>query len=182
MAADRFPRGERSRPGSTLIAPDGPSRPRVSRPIGLAFFFIASYVVHVRIPHAFARRGPRIGWGHGRPSLANRLGLVPLAAGAGGLTWCYLMHYEPGETVAVSLVPEQLLASGPYRFSRNPMYVAEAAMWLGWSLYYGSPAVSAATAALAAGMRYAVGREETTLRQRFGDQWADYAARVPRWI
>ena len=92
------------------------------------------------------------------------------------------MHYEPGETVAVSLVPEQLLASGPYRFSRNPMYLGEAAMWLGWSLYYGSPVVSAATAALAAGMGYAVGREEKTLEERFGRQWVDYAARVPRWV
>jgi protein-S-isoprenylcysteine O-methyltransferase Ste14 len=92
------------------------------------------------------------------------------------------VHYAPGETVPVSLVPENLISRGPYRFSRNPMYVCEQALLLGWTVYFGSPGLLFGASALGAGMQYAVGREERTLEERFGDSWREYASRVPRWI
>ncbi|HET6966174.1 MAG TPA: isoprenylcysteine carboxylmethyltransferase family protein [Acidimicrobiales bacterium] len=82
----------------------------------------------------------------------------------------------------MSLVPDHLIARGPYRFSRNPMYVCEQTVLLGWTLYFGSPSLLAIMSGLGAGMRYAVGREERTLQARFGDSWRDYASQVPRWI
>ncbi len=66
-------------------------------------------------------------------------------------------------------MPERLIASGPYQFSRNPMYVSEGTIWLGWTLYYGNPAVLAVGLALAGAIRYAVGREERTLRAKVRD-------------
>ena len=110
------------------------------------------------------------------------MGVVPLGLGAAGLLWCMVSHYRPGETVAVSLVPEDLIASGPYRFSRNPMYVSEQSILLGWVLYFGSPRLFGCAVALAGAMRYAVSREERTLRHRFGERWHAYAAKVPRWL
>lgn len=79
-------------------------------------------------------------------------------------------------------MPESRIARGPYRFSRNPMYVCEQAVLLGWTIYFGSPGLLVGMAALGAGMRYAVAREERTLEGRFGDSWRDYASKVPRWI
>jgi len=102
--------------------------------------------------------------------------------GAIGLAWCFLTHYAPGETVPVSLVPERLLTAGPYRFSRNPIYLSEQAMWLGWSWFFGSPVVAGCTLGFAAFMRGAIRREEMTLEMRFGDSWHEYAAQVPRWL
>lgn len=99
-----------------------------------------------------------------------------------GLGWCLAVHYVPGEDVPVSLVPENLIARGPYRLSRNPMYVCEQMVLLGWTLYFGNAGLLAASMALGAGMRYAVIREERTLARRFGDSWHEYAAKVPRWI
>jgi len=62
------------------------------------------------------------------------------------------------------------------------MYVSEEAVLIGWSLYFGSPGLLGCSVALAAAMRYAVGREEKTLEGRFGESWLEYAAKVPRWL
>lgn len=45
------------------------------------------------------------------------------------------------ERVTLGLTPSYLLMRGPYRFTRNPMYVAELGLWLGWTIFFGSPAV-----------------------------------------
>ena len=140
------------------------------------------FVIFAVIPWAVGRRGRKVGWTTGGPSLLNRLGVVPLSLGAAGLAWCVSAHYRPGETVELSLVPERLIGSGPYRFSRNPMYVSEQALLAGWTVYFGSPGLLGGAVALAAAMRYAISREETTLRSLFGDSWPDYAAQVPRWL
>lgn len=118
----------------------------------------------------------------GRPSPLNRTGIVVISLGAVGLGWCLAVHYAPGEKVAVSLVPESLIAKGPYRHSRNPMYVCEQTLLAGWSIYFGSPQLLAGASLLGAVMRYAIFREERTLDNRFGDSWRAYAAEVPRWI
>ncbi len=91
-------------------------------------------------------------------------------------------HYRPGKTVEVSLTPEFLIGEGPYKLSRNPMYICEQAIWEGWAVYFGSPGLVASGAVLGGAMRYAVGREEKTLRSQFGSSWDEYCSRVRRWL
>jgi protein-S-isoprenylcysteine O-methyltransferase Ste14 len=166
----------------TDFAEGVPRRPRLTRVQAIVSSVAAWLVIFVMIPWAIARRGRRLGWAAGRPGLLNRLGVVPVGIGASGLAWCVAAHYRPGETVEVSLVPESLIAAGPYRYSRNPMYVSEQTLLIGWVVYFGSPGLLGCTTALAAAMRYAVSREERTLEGRFGDSWHDYAATVRRWL
>lgn len=76
-----------------------------------------------------------------------------------------------------------LLISGPFRLTRNPIYVgntiALAAMALAFSnLWYG---VAAAVMAVLV-HHLAILREEAHLAARFGKAWDDYAARTPRWL
>jgi protein-S-isoprenylcysteine O-methyltransferase Ste14 len=76
-----------------------------------------------------------------------------------------------------------LLTSGPFRVSRNPIYVGNtitlAAMGLAFSnLWY---AIAAVVMALLL-HRLAILREEAHLAARFGKAWDDYAARIPRWL
>ena len=78
--------------------------------------------------------------------------------------------------------PQRLVRSGPYRYSRNPMYIGVLATVLGWSIIAGSPlmAAYAATIAIAFHLRV-IFYEEPTLARKFGDEWTRYFNRVNRW-
>jgi protein-S-isoprenylcysteine O-methyltransferase Ste14 len=115
----------------------------------------------------------------------NIAGVVPLAAGAGMIGWALGGHYRaaPDKSWAVGqATPEYLLTSGPYRFSRNPMYVGGLAVWTGWTLLFGSRRVARGLAVLASGLRLAIAWEEGVLEERWGDDWRQYAARSSRWL
>ena len=137
-------------------------------------------------PFLLSRRGRRHGWRDRgrRPGPANRLGLVPLAGGAGIISWALAGHWMsgPDEGWIVSSTPEYLLTRGPYRYTRNPMYVGALAIWGGWTVYYGSARVAAGTAVIASGLQFAVAFEERTLVQKWGDEWREFAATTPRWL
>jgi protein-S-isoprenylcysteine O-methyltransferase Ste14 len=62
------------------------------------------------------------------------------------------------------------------------MYVAELAMWGGWSLLLRSPTVAGATVLLGIGMSRAVRLEEAALAARLGETWEAYATQTPRWL
>jgi protein-S-isoprenylcysteine O-methyltransferase Ste14 len=75
-----------------------------------------------------------------------------------------------------------LITRGPYAYSRNPMYVSELMLWIGWSVFYGTLGVLIGflilfTAAVA-GVRY----EERVLEARFGDVYRWDKSTVPRWL
>jgi protein-S-isoprenylcysteine O-methyltransferase Ste14 len=76
-----------------------------------------------------------------------------------------------------------LVVGGPYRFTRNPGYVAVLALVLGQALLFGSRAVLLYAAALAIGFHlFVIMNEEPTLRRRYGVQYDRYCALVPRWL
>ena len=178
------PEGEKvfSPMGGPLENTGSSTRPRVTRRVVFAFSLLSWLGIFGLVPWLVGSTGRKVGWRLGRPAAVNRVGLVALGAGASGLGWCLTAHYDPGEKVAVSLVPDTLIAKGPYRFSRNPMYVCEQALLLGWAVYFGSPGLVVGMSVLAGAMRYAVAREERTLEGRFGESWREYAAKVPRWV
>jgi protein-S-isoprenylcysteine O-methyltransferase Ste14 len=111
-------------------------------------------------------------------------GLTSLLVGLTGLTWSLAQHFEavPEGGYKMALTPQYLLQSGPYRFSRNPMYVFELAIWTGWSMLLTNPLLGGATALFGLGLRRAVRLEETAMAARFGTAWDEYAARTPRWL
>lgn len=76
-----------------------------------------------------------------------------------------------------------LRATGPYARVRNPLYLANAAIAVGLSLLGAGPA-GGLTALVGLGVLYAlaVRHEERCLLADLGDEYRDYAARVPRWL
>ncbi|MFM6849852.1 MAG: methyltransferase family protein [Terrabacter sp.] len=79
--------------------------------------------------------------------------------------------------------PEHLVVTGPYRYVRNPMYVAVLVAIAGQALLWRSSAVLAyAVLFVAAVTAFVALYEEPTLREAHGDEYARYAATVPRWL
>ena len=78
---------------------------------------------------------------------------------------------------------EHLVVGGPFRWIRNPGYVAVVSLVVGQGLIFGSGAVLAYAAVLAIGFHlFVVLYEEPTLRRQFGEQYDAYCREVPRWI
>jgi protein-S-isoprenylcysteine O-methyltransferase Ste14 len=89
-------------------------------------------------------------------------------------------------TTVNPLAPDQssaLVTSGPYRFTRNPMYVGQALLLLGWTLYLQHAfALLAVPAFLLYITRFQVIPEERVLSQRFPAEYAAFRARTRRWL
>lgn len=111
-------------------------------------------------------------------------GLVLLGLGGLALGWCVLDFYVMGKgTLAPWAPPRQLVESGLYRYSRNPMYVAVTLVLLGWAMSYASLALLAYAGAVAAAfVCRVVWGEEPWLARTHGERWEAYRKRVPRWI
>ena len=159
-------------------------RRRLPRSAVVTVWVLGLAAVHLVLPIALARRGRHRGWIDGHPGIANLAGVLTLGVGSAGLVWSLAQHYgeSPASGYKLSLVPEYLVRSGPYQYSRNPVYLSELLMWLGWAELFGSPTLLAASSALALGMRQAVRFEELTLVRAFGESWETYARDVPRWL
>jgi protein-S-isoprenylcysteine O-methyltransferase Ste14 len=97
--------------------------------------------------------------------------------------WALIGFYRAGTDVRPDKPDSALIMSGPYRYSRNPLYIVltlvqiTAALWLNmlWVL------LLAPLSAVVINY-YAVRREERYLEQRFGQEYLDYKQRVRRWL
>jgi protein-S-isoprenylcysteine O-methyltransferase Ste14 len=79
--------------------------------------------------------------------------------------------------------PSEFVASGPYRYVRNPMYVGGTGVLLGAGLALGSPAIVLLAVAFLLTMHlFVVLHEEPTLAARFGASYQQYRSSVHRWL
>jgi len=111
-------------------------------------------------------------------------GLVIVGIGTALLFQCVREFYVAGQgTLAPWSPPKHLVVTGPFRWSRNPIYVAMLVITIGWTITYWSRALAVYTLVLfvAFHIRTIFG-EEPRLAREFGDEWQRYVIRVPRWI
>ena len=79
--------------------------------------------------------------------------------------------------------PRRLVAVGPYRWVRNPIYIAAVLVLLGEAWLFMSLALLVYAMLAAVGCHlFVVLYEEPTLRQRFGAEYELYRRKVRRWI
>lgn len=78
---------------------------------------------------------------------------------------------------------DHLVSSGPYRITRNPIYVGNTMLMIGVGLVSGIAwFILLAFAAALATQKLAIEREEAHLTHRFGKPYRDYMKKVRRWI
>ena len=72
---------------------------------------------------------------------------------------------------------------GPYRFTRNPMYIAYLGLWFGWAVFFGSIGVLVGWLVLCiVASLMIVPKEERELEATFAESYLQYKNRVPRWF
>lgn len=109
-----------------------------------------------------------------------------LALIIGGLVlefWASGLFQKAGTNVVPYKPATALVTEGPYRFSRNPMYVGFSITYLGLALGLQSPIAMALLAPCLLVMGWGViAREERYLEAKFGQAYLDYKAKVRRWL
>ena len=125
-----------------------------------------------------------IGTSAAHPPRHPAYGALLLCLGTVLLLWCVREFYRAGRgTLAPWDPPTHLVTSGPYRFSRNPMYLGVEVILLGRCTLWGSRTLLLYTmlVMIAVYLRVRLAEEPWACR-RFGAEWEAYERRVPRWI
>jgi protein-S-isoprenylcysteine O-methyltransferase Ste14 len=112
------------------------------------------------------------------------LGTAVLVLGVLIYLWCAAEFVVRGRgTPSPTDPPRELVVSGLYRFSRNPMYVGVASVLFGIALYSGSAEVLVYAVWVLTGFHLrVVYYEEPTLERCFGHSFRRYCREVPRWL
>ena len=112
------------------------------------------------------------------------VGMLLGAAGAALALTCILTFVFVGRgTPAPFDPPRRLVASGPYRLLRNPMYLGAGLALTGASLFYRSlPLLAYAVVFLVITHLFVVFYEEPALRRTFKGDYEAYCQRVGRWL
>lgn len=107
--------------------------------------------------------------------------LVALAAGL--FVWAALAFRRAGTTIVPGEPPSALIESGPYRWSRNPIYLADLIVLAGAALIMGAPLALILLPVFAVVLeRRFVRPEEEVLARELGQPYRDYMVRVRRWL
>jgi len=107
-----------------------------------------------------------------------------IAIGVGLYLWCLWVFAVVGRgTPGPWDPPRRLVAVGPYRWVRNPIYLAALLIVLGEAWLFGSAALLLYAGLVAVGFHLLViAYEEPTLRAQFGEHYEAYRRTVSRWI
>jgi protein-S-isoprenylcysteine O-methyltransferase Ste14 len=155
------------------------------------FINLAKSVLHnvgvVMVGFAYAFLGGGLDWLLGMREFDGLLAAVAawllLAIGFLLRVWATFYFYTQHMKVISRVPQETLITSGPYRFSRNPLYLGgNVFVFLGAVLLLGSPSDVCLTAVNIVIVDLFIRREERQLERDFGEEWVRYRNRVRRWF
>jgi protein-S-isoprenylcysteine O-methyltransferase Ste14 len=135
---------------------------------GLVPWWLTRWEVNAAIPYGLAPR-------------ALGAGVAVLAAGV--LLVSFLRFALEGIGTPAPVAPtRKLVIGGPYRYVRNPMYLAVATIIAGEAVFFGQLSLLAWLAVfLVAVVSFVRFYEEPTLRRQFGEEYERYRREVPGW-
>lgn len=124
--------------------------------------------------------GPGLGGGAGR---AVAVGLSIAVLGGALLALAANRFNQAGTNLPTWEPTLALVENGPYRFSRNPIYIGLLLIYFGLATALTSVWALLFLPALLAVVHYGIVlREESYLTKKFGAAYKSYQARVPRWL
>lgn len=117
------------------------------------------------------------------PPFLGGLGYGLIAAALGLMAWCLLIFRRAGTQVDTAAPASRLVTGGPFKFSRNPIYISLTLIYLGivlaaglaWALLLLPPLLVIIQTAV-------VRREERYLERRFGEAYRNYCQATRRWL
>jgi len=115
------------------------------------------------------------------PTALIPIGIAIVAAGEALRLWAVRHIGVISRTRSDRLGP--LVSTGPFAFVRNPLYLGNIALWVGFAIsariLWLAPIIAIVLALeYSAIVRY----EEKLLESRRGNEYREYVARVPRWM
>ncbi|WP_340260300.1 methyltransferase family protein [Roseobacter sp. HKCCA0882] len=110
-------------------------------------------------------------------------GCLTIAVGVAVILWAAWFFYRAKTPIEPRHTPKALITSGPFKYSRNPIYLGMVLILIGWVLVLGalSPVLIPYLYFWMVDQRFAAPEEEG-LRHAFGVEGLRYIQTTPRWI
>lgn len=133
-------------------------------------FLLDRYIIALRISGAAARE-------------IALVGLALMVLGAALAIWGVLAFHHARTTILPFRAATAMVRDGPYRFTRNPMYVGMAIAYVGFALVFNTvwPLLVLPLVVIAM-VRLVISREEAYLDAAFGEDYRAYIRDVRRWL
>ena len=111
------------------------------------------------------------------------VGATLLTAGISLLVWAMRTMTRARTTFNPWLPSTTIVSWGPFRFTRNPIYLGDLIIYIGLSIMFDSVLALFLIPLVVAIVTFGViRREEAYLSRKFGEEYREYARRVRRWL
>jgi protein-S-isoprenylcysteine O-methyltransferase Ste14 len=139
-------------------------------------FYVAGFLIGLALELAFPIDGP--------PAVLGICGAAICVALWLALDGAAMLSFRRAGTSMIPLNPTTaLVTTGPYKFTRNPMYLGMAFLYIALALALGVIwALIVLPFVIAAVDQLVIALEEGYLVRKFGDPYCEYMARVRRWL
>jgi protein-S-isoprenylcysteine O-methyltransferase Ste14 len=110
------------------------------------------------------------------------MGPILVAASFSLFLWTVFILHRGGASIPTNEPTEALVVRGPFRFSRNPIYLSMVSLLLGLGVWTNSAWFIGLAALVIVFLNWGViSREERYLGRNFGEEYLTYKGRVRRW-
>jgi protein-S-isoprenylcysteine O-methyltransferase Ste14 len=114
---------------------------------------------------------------------AGWIGGAVFVAALAVFAWAIVTITRAGSNVPTNMPTTAIVETGPYRFTRNPIYLGMCLGLVGLAIAFNNLWLLGMLVPFVLVIRYGVvAREEAYLERKFGDVYRHYRARVRRWL
>ena len=118
-----------------------------------------------------------------RADLSSLLGLILIFVGVSMATISFRLMSKIKTTFIPDGIPEKLVSTGPFKFSRNPIYLGMFLILFGTAFLMGSVSALLVSLIFALIINFKwISHEEKKMSEIFGEDWKDYCSKVRRWL